>query len=895
MSKKILFPAVILAAALLLLGPLFSVYYIDWLWFAEAGFPQVFSRSLVAQGSLFLAFFVIFMALLYGNSRIAEPASGTRSLVLPNQVLARRLLWLALPASVILSFLFARSASEAWPVYFAALKRVPFGLADPVFGLDVSFHVFAAPALNLAAGWIMGVLLFSMLLSGAYYLLTDQLEFRGVETRATSRVARHLLVLCGLAFLLYGLRHFLARYELLTARSHIVTGLGCTDSAITLPALALLALCAAAAGIGCFVGAVRLRRTFWVWPLGCFFGLFLLNQISLKLLPSLYQRLRVSPNEISLERPYMLRTIDMTSRAFNLGKITEKDFVPSASLSAARLAANRPTIENIRLWDHQPAAATFGQLQEMRTYYSLAQADNDRYVIDGRYRQLMLSVREMDYNRLPSRIWMNETLMYTHGYGAVASYVNEADEEGLPRFILKDIPPSGTQALSLSEPRVYFGERINSPYAIVNTRLKALDYPRGEENVYGEYEGKAGIPAGSLLRRALFALRFGTIKILLSSDITAESRFLLRRNIVERVRSVAPFLRYDHDPYPVISGGRIYWVVDGYAVTGRYPYSESPGMDGINYIRNSVKVVIDAYDGKTVFYNADPEDSMLKTYAAMFPGLFRPLAEMPQGLRDHLRYPAAMFGLQARAYCRFHMTDPRVFYNQEDLWDFPRQIGENNGQDVMKPYYTIMRFPGEAKEEYILMLPFTPSSKDNMIAWLAARSDAPHAGELILYRFPKDSLVYGPMQIEARINQDSAISQQFTLWGQKGTKILRGDIMVIPVEDTLIYVEPVYLQADIGKIPELRKVIAAHGDRIAMEDSLEAALARVLSGSGVAKTQSGAEAKPEKKTFASRALELFRAAKASMKNGDWTSFGRSLDELGRELERSSAGGGDGKR
>lgn len=905
MKKNILIPVLSVSAVLALLAPVLSVYYIDWLWFTEAGFVQVFTRSLLAHAGVFSVFFLLFLTLLYGNVRVAVSLSGRRDLYMPgetfgsaaNMILLRRLVWLALPVTVLLSFLFARSASEEWPLYFAALKRVAFAVPDPVFGLDASFHIFVVPALGYAAAWLMGVLVLSLLLSCAYYLLSGQLELRGVETRARDGAARHLLALCGLVFLLNGLRSFWGRYDLLTSRSHILTGIGCTASTITLPALALLAAVSLVAGLGCLYLTVRPRRNFWLWPLACFVLLFLLNQVSLKLLPSLYQRLRVNPNELSMEQPYMVRSIAMTSKAFNLGKITEKDFVPAPVLTAARLAANRPTIENIRLWDHQPIAATFGQLQEMRTYYSLEQADNDRYVIDGRYRQLMLAVREMDYNRLPSRIWMNEAIMYTHGYGAVASYVNEMDDEGLPRFILKDIPPSGAKELALTEPHIYFGERITNEYAIVNTKLKALDYPRGEENVYGEYGGQAGIAVGGLLRRAIFALRFGTVKILLSTDITDKSRFLLKRNILNRARDIAPFLRYDHDPYPVISGGKIYWIIDGYTVSSRFPYSEGSGFDGINYIRNSVKVVVDAYEGKTSFYNADPQDSMLKTYSAMFPGLFRPLEEMPPGLRDHLRYPAAMFSLQARAYCRYHMTDPRVFYNQEDLWEFPRQIGEGNGQTMMNPYYTIMRFPGETKEEYILMLPFTPSNKDNMIAWLAARSDAPHSGELILYRFPKDSLVYGPMQIEARINQDSAISQQFTLWGQKGTKILRGDIMVIPVEDTLVYVEPVYLQADIGKIPELRKVIAAHGDRIAMEDSLDAALSRVLSGpGGVQPSSPGKEPKPDKATFVSRALELYRAARASLKNGDWSSFGRNLDELGRELERPApAGGGNGKR
>jgi uncharacterized membrane protein (UPF0182 family) len=526
---------------------------------------------------------------------------------------------------------------------------------------------------------------------------------------------------------------------------------------------------------------------------------------------------------------------------------------------------------------------TYSQLQQIRTYYKFIDIDNDRYTINGKYMQVMLSPRELSYDDLPSKSWINERLVFTHGNGLAMGPVSRITREGLPEFILKDIPPVSDADIRVTRPEIYYGELPND-YVIVKTKMQEFSYPTATGNVYTKYEGTGGIQLSSFLRRILFAAKFNTSKIFLSSDITQESRILFYRNIRKRVNKIAPFIIYDSDPYMVASDdGRLFWIVDCYTVSRYLPYSTLANRD-INYIRNSVKTVIDAYNGDISFYISDPKDIIAKVYARAFPNLFKPISEMPQALRKHVRYPQGMLEVQARMFASYHMTEPRVFYNKEDLWEIP-----SYSDKPMEPYNTIMKLPGEDKEEYILLVPYTPSKRDNLAAWLAARCDMPNYGDLIVYVFPRDRLVFGPRQINARIDQNAYISQQLTLWGQIGSQVIRGSLLVIPIENSLLYVQPLYLAAsDRVGLPELRRVIVAYENDVVMEENLETALQRLFAkGAKIPKrTQKRAEQQPlPSENLAQEAVKVFEKALQLQRQGDWAGYGEQIKTLEQILRR----------
>ena len=566
---------------------------------------------------------------------------------------------------------------------------------------------------------------------------------------------------------------------------------------------------------------------------------------------------------------------------------------------------NAPTVENVRLWDHQPLLDTFGQLQVIRTYYDFVSVDNDRYRIDGQLRQIMLSPRELNTASLPNRTWVNDRLTFTHGYGLTLGPVNQVTEEGLPVLFVGNLPLETTPALPIDEPSLYFGE-LQNDYVIVRTGTREFHYPRGEDNVFTQYEGEGGLAIGSLWRKLVFALRFGAYQILLSDDINDESRILFLRNIQERVQKLAPFLTFDQDPYLVVADGRLFWMYDAYTTSNRYPYSTPGGAGGLNYIRNAVKIVIDAYHGTTTVYLADPEDPIAATYARIFPEMFTPLAEMPAPLREHVRYPEDIFAIQASVYATYHMTQPAVFYNREDQWQIPI-IDDAGDAGPMQPYYTIMRLPGEEEPEFIQMLPFTPRNRDNLAAWLSARSDGENYGRLRVFQFPKQKVIFGPRQVVARINQDQTISPQITLWNQQGSQVIWGTLMVIPIEESLIYVRPLYLRASGGRIPELTRVIVAYQNQIVMEETLEEGLARIFGDAralnpdvqlvggaapaGDAPDAAGAVGQPAAAGgaadplagLAGQARGYYDRALDAQRNGDWATYGEQLRLLGEVL------------
>ena len=824
---------IIVAFALLsMVGQILGLY-IDWLWFREVQFTSIFLTVLRTQVLLGVVTAAAFFLILYLNVLLAWRLSPRDAIVvaddalgLPSpEVLQPYVRRLALPVSVVLALLVGWAGTGRWELVLQALNPTPFGIRDPLFGRDVAFYVFQLPLWNSLYGWLMRALVFSGLAAVAVYLCTRGIGISPGGLVVTRRARGHLLVLAALLLLVKATGYRLAMFDLLFSERAVAFGAGYTDVNAQLPILKALIVLAGLVALLCLV-TIRLRT--WRPLLGGIVALVGVGILGGVVYPGVIQRYQVSPNEIVKEKPYIDFNIRYTRLAYGLDNIEEREFPADQALTLQDLRKNDATIQNIRLWDRRPLLATYSQLQEIRTYYKFTSIDIDRYALNGEYRQVTISARELSARDLPSRIWINERLTYTHGYGAVVSPVNRVTSEGLPEFWIKDIPPAASRDLRITRPELYFSEGAND-YVFAKTRAKEFDYPAGDQNVYTTYEGQGGIPVGSFWRKVLFAAQLGDIKLLLSNDVTSDSRVLIYRTIKERVERIAPFFRYDTDPYLVISAaGRLVWLLDGYTVTDGFPYATpTPGLG--NYVRNAVKVTVDAYDGTARFYVAEPTDPLIRTIARIFPGLLQPLSAMPADLRAHLRYPEGMFRIQAAMYAVYHMRDTQVFYNKEDLWSLPVRPVEGQDQ-AMEPYYLIMRLPGEPKEEFVLLLPFTPSKKDNLAAWLAARSDPPNYGKLVVYTFPKQKLVYGPRQLEARIDQDASISQQLSLWNQRGSQVIRGNLLVIPIERSLVYVEPLYIAAEKGQLPELKRVIVGFGERIAMEETLEGAMARVFGG-----------------------------------------------------------------
>jgi len=870
--------------------------YTDYLWFQEVRLTSVFTTILSLKAILGLVAGLFVALFLYLNVRLAaRPTPGDvlveleDPLGLPSRLviepLVRKFL---LPVALVLGFLAAMQAASQWETVIRFLNAQPFNAQDPLFGRDISFYVFRLPLLEAIYTWVMVLLGGTFLLAVAIYLLHRGVQLTPRGPVVVPQARAHLLTLGALLLVAKAGGYYLDTFNLLLSPRGIVFGAGYSDIHANLPALRILAILALVCAALCIwqIGRRGIRPIFIA--LG---ALLVANILGLGILPSVMQRLRVVPNEMVAERPYIEQNIKYTRLAYGLDRIKEEEFPAEETLRAADLRQNEATIKNIRLWDHRPLLITYAQLQEIRTYYRFVDVDNDRYMVDGQLRQVMLSARELSYRNLPSRIWINERLTYTHGYGVVMGPVNRVTPEGLPDFWIKDIPPASSGPIKVTRPEIYYGEIANDvagDYVFVKTRAQELDYPAGDKNVYTSYAGRGGVAVQSLFRKMLFALRFGDVKILLSNDIIDESRVMYHREIEERVKTAAPFIQFDRDPYLVVrQDGSLVWIIDGYTTSPKFPYSEPIRGVG-NYIRNSVKAVVDAYHGSLAFYLSEPDDPVIKTYAKAFPDLFRPLSDMPADLRPHVRYPQGLFSIQARMFATYHMQDPQVFYNKEDLWNIPRRMVDGQDREI-EPYYTIMRLPGEKGEEFILLSPFNPSKKDNLIAWMAARSDGDHYGKLIAYFFPKQKLVYGPRQIEARIDQDAFISQQLSLWSQRGSQVIRGSMLAIPIEDSLLYVQPLYLAAEKGSLPELKRVIVSIGNQIAMEETLDASLAQLFGSAGkpqaVASTEAATSAgpAPSRETglrgLADQAWQQYGRAQELLKQGNFAGYGDEIKRL----------------
>lgn len=887
---------------------LVSRLYVDWLWFASVHFQKVFTTILLNRVGLYIAIFLFTFALFFINLQISRKELGRhddrpfqndegRDIIYlnPDNTPWKQFLkgatskWVFLGISFLGAFMVSSVNSDSWIIVQQFIHRVSVGTADPLFNKDLGFYFFNLNFYQFIYNTLMSALVILTVVMAVIYMLNASSAALLGKWREFSFAKGHLAILVAAIFILKAWGYKLASYDLLFSPSGIVYGATYSDIHARLLAYKVLLV------ISLIVAAVILANIFIRkinWIVISIAAWIVLAVVLNGVYPILIQKLIVQPNEFNKERPYIENAIAFTRQAYALDRAENRVFNIDYDLDI-----NDPelksTIDNIRLWDWDPLKTTYKNLQQLRPYYVFEDVDIDRYVVDGQYRQVMLAAREIDQEELPpqAQTWINQRLMYTHGYGVVMSPVNEVAEEGFPEFFMKDIPPKFTTDIKVKRPEIYFGERTNS-YVIVNTKQQEFDYPMGDQNIYTTYQGKNGIKINSFSRRLIFSWVLRDYKMILSSDINNSSQVLMNRNITQRIAKIAPYLSFDRDPYIVVSDdGNLYWMLDAYTVSNKYPYSQPFDRQGINYIRNSVKVICNAYTGEMTFYIADDKDPIIKTYSRIFPGLYQPLSEMPEGLKAHVRYPSYLFGVQAEMYQTFHMTDPWVFYNKEDPWIIPTEIVEDKPRK-MEPYYIIMRLPGEEEAEYILMMPFTPKSRPNMVAWMAARMDGDHYGKMLVYNFPKQDSIYGPEQIEARVNQNTEISQQLTLWGQRGSTTYRGNLLVIPMNNSILYVEPLYLQADNGRLPELKRVIAGFGNKIVMEPSLDQALIRLFGeGSPAVSTEDTPGDKDTTpstvKELAEQARQYYDRANTRLKEGDWAGYGENIDKLNkviRELE-----------
>jgi uncharacterized protein len=877
--------------------PAVVTFYTDWLWFGETGYQAVFVRTLTTRGLLGVAAAIVAFVVLLFNVRIAMGAVSRRQLVIVTRegpvgitVDRRGVQLVGTAVAAVLALLFGLVASSLWQEWLLFQHGQPFGDVDPVLGKDVSFYVFQLPFLDALRGSLLALVALATVGAVAIYLLAGALDFdltRGVRVAASAK--RHLAALAAALLLVLAFGAYLDVPRLLTTPGGIVHGVSNVDAAIRIPALRVLMI-AALAGAG--LALYQMIAASW-WPIITAAALYIVVTVGGSVGAAAMQRFVIAPNEQVRETPFIEHNIRATRRAFALDEVEERELSGDALLTRTDIDANDATLGNVRLWDPQPLLQTFAQIQEIRTYYDFVSVHNDRYLIDGQYRQIMLSARELNSDSLPNRNWINERLTFTHGYGVTLGPVNQVTPEGLPVLFIKDLPPQSSVDLQIDEPSIYYGQQSND-HVFVRTKAREFHYPKGEDNVYTSYEGDGGIPVSSFLRRLLFSARFRSFKVLLSDDITNESRVMFYRRLSERIGRIAPFLQFDPDPYLVISNGRLLWMQDAYTTTRRYPYS-TPAANGINYIRNSVKVTVDAYHGTVAFYVVDEADPMARTLQRIFPTLFRPLAEMPDDMRTRLRYPEGIFALQAAMYATYHMTNPAVFYNKEDLWEIP-VIGSEPQPQLMQPYYAMMRLPGEQAAEFIQMLPFTPARKDNLASWMVARSDGEHYGRLRVFQFPKQKVVFGPRQIVARINQDQAIAPQITLWNQQGSEVLQGTLLVIPIEESLLYIRPLYLRSAGGRIPELKRVIVAHQNQIVMEETLDRALDRLFPAEDgpspvpspaveEAAALDGEASRGPSGALAAAAREHYERAIQAQREGNWGLYGEEIRRLGDILNQ----------
>jgi len=862
-----------------------------WLWMQQLGYTGVFWTLFSMRWELFCAAFVVVSLYLWINLRLAARTGATfaaGSLIGESAVAAKLgiqisplVLKVAMGAvAAVTALIFAASFYGQWDTYLRFRYGGSFGLSDPLFGVDVGFYLFRLPFYELLQSSLTALALITLLVVLVFYAYFGLQGFgRGGQMELRSaKAVRHLCSLFVVLVASWGWGFYLDHYQLVYSTQGVVYGAGYTADHVTRIAYWIMTSAATALCALLVLNIFRVRFRTIVIGSGVYVGLFV---IAVWLAPALFQRFAVQPNELALETPYLKNNIESTRKAYSLDTIQETSYPALSDLTPEVIARNQDTIQNIRLWDWRPLLQMYQQAQEIRLYYQFYQADVDRYHLPDGYHQVMLSTRELSAD-LPAaaQTWVNQKLQFTHGYGLVMSFVSKTIGGGFPQYVLENIPPESAYGLTVKQPSIYYGEAMPG-YRIVATGVKELDYPKGNQNVYTNYQGTGGIPLDSLWKRLLFTWTQADVNILFTSYLQPQSKIQIWRRVQERVKQVAPFLRLDNDPYAVVSDGKLYWIQDAYTVSDHFPYSSPHAADfeeGLNYIRNSVKVIVDMYNGTVRFYVMDPKDPVLAAYRHAFPGVFMDLNQLSADLKTHLRYPEDLFSIQADQYRTFHMTVPQVFYNREDLWVLPQ---ENYAGKVapMKPYYILMKLPGSDRLEYLMMTPFTPQKRNNMISWMAAKSDFPDYGKMLFYQLPKEKLIYGPMQIEAMIDQNTTIAQQLTLWDQRGSRVIRGNLIAVPIENSFMYVVPVYLTAEGTDFPQLKRVIVISGDKVAMEPTLDEAIQSVF---GTQQPQNPAQASSRQPVLG-QARAQFDDAQKAMQQGNWANFGRAMDALKRSL------------
>ena len=939
-----------------------AAFYTDVLWFDSLGFGDVLWRQLWARFGLGLVGGVLFGATIAGNLLLARRLAPPYRIPSAEEMVIERYRQAFLPyarpiillAGVLLALVAGSAVASQWETVVLWRNAVPFGLADPHFGRDVGWFVFTLPMLELAESWLATLLTFAIVLSAAAHYLFGGIRPQAPAQRVTPAANVHLSVLLALLVAVRGWGFWINQYLLSYSQRGQVTGLSYTDVAAQLPAYRLLVVIAAVCVV-LFLINVRVRN--YLLP-AAGVGILLVAAIVLAgIYPTIIQRVQVAPQELTRESQYIERNLQMTRFGYGLTEVETSQFAANAELSGAQVTANRATLESIRLWDPATLQATYQEIQAFRPYYEFTDVDVDRYEVDGQTRQVLLSVRELDETQIPeqARTWQNQHLVYTHGYGYAASPASGATRQGQPLFVARDIPPSGDESLVVDNPRIYFGERPPE-YSIVGTAEDELDYPlEGGDSGYERtrYDGEGGVTLGSPLRRVAFALSFSEPNLVLSRLLRPDSKILYHRNVRDRVARVAPFLKLDHDPYAVAVDGRIKWVLDAYTASDMVPYSERrdlasltqvdqrvfvprqnlqgetsivetvrsvPGLTGsANYLRNSVKAVVDAYDGTVSLYVQEPDDPIIRAWSTAFPDTFSPMTDASPALREHFRYPEDLFRVQSQVYNTYHMTDAAEFYAKEDAWAIPRDAAlqanvggsKTAASRPMRPYYQYLRLPGEEDEEFALIQPFIPTGDErrNLIGYLAGRSDPDVYGELRAFTFPPNRTVFGPEQIQARIDADGEVSEQITFWDSSGSKVSRGNLLVLPVEDSLLYVQPLFLQADNNSIPEMKKVVVAFGDTIVMRDTLADSLA-ALFGESVdvappgepAQPESGSEGEPVDEgegepapavdprvaSLLRRALDRFADAEEALREGDLGAYQEATNEAEALLRQAQS-------
>ena len=915
---------VIVVILVLLIGC--AGFLTNWMWFDSLGYEKVFWTKFLSQLEIGVPVFLAAMLLvrIYLKSLKKHYFIEVESHEIPDEKRLNKISW---GMSVVFGLLVGLTAgASTWMDFRQFTNATSFGLKDPLFHLDISFYVFKLAFLtkanNIVLGIVVGVVIITLLYYGILITVRTpdmfEREPEGPETSGENaipftrkyrkkpsekrtldlnndnmiqllHIASGKLTLLGIVFYLMVAMDFLMRqFDLLHVHTGAVYGAGFTDVNVKLWVYRLIMVLS-------IVGAVTLchhmhrkepkklvRIPIAIVAVGLLGGV-----VSFAV-----QNLLVSPDEINKESKYLERNISYTRHAYGLDNIKVEEFPAEQNLNRQAIRDNSQTITNIRINDYEPVQDFYNQTQSIRQYYDFNDVDIDRYNIDGEQTQTYLAAREINESKISST-WINRHLKYTHGYGAAVSRVDAVTASGQPDIIVKNIPPeSEAKDTDITRPEIYFGELTND-YVIVNTDEQEFDYPNGNENSYSTYKGKAGIKL-NLLNRILFSVREGSMKLLVSSNVNSDSRIIINRNIKDRVEKLMPYLSYEKDPYMTVVNGKLYWIVDAYTTSSYYPYSEpySGEVGSTNYIRNSVKVVVDAYNGDTTFYVVDQDDPVARTYQKIYPTLFKDVKEMPEGIRKHIRYPNSLLKIQAGVYTKYHMDQVKVFYQDEDLWDIAHQIYGTEEKE-MDPSYFIFELPDEKKAEFINMIPFTPKSKQNMTAIMMARNDGNRYGQLLVYKFPKNKTVYGPMQIEAQIDQNTEISKEFSLWNSSGSKYRRGDLFVIPINNSIMYVEPVYLEASNQAIPEMKRVIVAYGDKIAYESTLEDALADLFgedenggqSQSASASSGKNNSGKSNTKALIQKANEAYENAVNAQKSGNWKKYGDYLDELEKYLNQ----------